>query len=493
MPIQAHHGISVQRDFQVSPGGFAFVSETGNKDLQSSAPHGSPDPGSTPPAAQPPSLPPPQSDHVQVRKIIWRIVLASACTLLIGLLVLIGYTIWLTGRTSGFLAVQDSALSHASPLAPDTQNAINASVEASMKRDEALLDKLILLVGLYSTILSFLALGTVVFSRQDAKEQLAAVEKNATDLAASVQTRLEAIKSEADNNVKGLLAQVRSEFPIIAQLQTQLKEHIQALEAKYPDDRNWNAPRSSSWPIQLKQQDMLIDEARILTVSVVALDDSNLQKLYLALARSYMERYRTGDPTDSDAARAYLYTSRAIDRDGKNALAYRTRGVISLARFNLVSTELQKTEEFQQVLFQAKSDLRKCFEIDAKDAGALYNLALAASYEGDFNKAVQISEQLHAMRRDISRDSQERFLPGAYVNWLCFLASQAKAPDCPDRDELLTRIKRTCQVGSDFLSTEVKSTQALADFKAGLNRELQPGKDLDGLPEETRLAIKAFA
>ena len=64
----------------------------------------------------------------------------------------------------------------AAPSPIDLEKAVDAAVDASIKRDEALLDKMLLLVGGYSVILGVLALGTVFVSRQEAQAQLKTVK-----------------------------------------------------------------------------------------------------------------------------------------------------------------------------------------------------------------------------------------------------------------------------------------------------------------------------
>jgi tetratricopeptide (TPR) repeat protein len=375
----------------------------------------------------------------------------------------------------------------------ELQKAVDAAVDASVKRDELLLDKLLLVVSLYSTILSVLALATVFASRQDAKEQLVSVNARADVLASSLQQQLAAIQTKALSDVEALKAQVRAEFPVVSQLQSRILNLILKLEAKYPEDQNWNRPRPNSWKIEERQQDILIDESQILTVSVVVLDDANLLKLYLVLARSYLERFRTGSLTAGDAARAYLYAGRAIECNRSSAEAYRMRGVVALSRFDTASPERRSTDEFGGLLEHAKQDFTECKNLDPLNAGAFYNLALIGQYEGELDRAIQISEDLLALKKEVSRKAKEKYFPDVYLNLACFIAQQSAAVTAPVAlSALHDRIVRVCTEGRDYLMAEVSSSRAMDNFKESLKRELGANGDFAGLPATTRAALEAL-
>src|ERR1035437_3748300 len=127
-------------------------------------------------------------------------------------IVLLASTLWLPtkakawGNTVALPAGVASPAATSTPSPAEIQKAIEVVVDASLQRDELLLDKLLLLVGLYSTILSFLALATVIVSRQDAKEQLASVTAKADSLAAEVRRELADIQKKALTDVGELKA-----------------------------------------------------------------------------------------------------------------------------------------------------------------------------------------------------------------------------------------------------------------------------------------------
>jgi len=436
------------------------------------------------------------------------------------------------------------ARSHASFTAPagvqsaDLQKAVDAAVDASIKRDELLLDKLLLVVGLYSTILSLLALSTVVASRQDAKEQLAGLNAKADALTSELEKKLAKIKDDAESavneqlssvqrqtesldsevklkldeivdkahtDVDGLLARLVNEFPSISRLQERVQSLILDLEDRFPEDENLNRPRKDSWQSEEIQQSSLIDESQILAVSVVALDAASLLKLYLALARFYFDRFRTGLFAPSDAARAYIYASRAIKCSPRSADAYRMRGATTLSRYDAPSKKTMKSEEVQDLLQQARTDFNQCIELDQFNAGAFYNLALISLFEYKdkqdkpdesalhLDKAIQISESLLAVKESVSRKAKEKYFPDVYINLACFFVYKSKtAADPAVQKEFYDRIVKTCTDGRDYLWTDVESSKAKNNFKESLGRELGTNGDFAGLPLTTRAALEAL-
>ncbi len=383
--------------------------------------------------------------------------------------------------------------------AADPQGAIQAAVDAAIKRDELLLDKLLLLVGLYSTILSFLALSTVLVSRQDAKEQLANINAKASELADNLKKELGKIQTQAQSDINGLKEQVRLEFPIISSLQSRVQKLILDLEDRYPEneDSNRDFPRPDSWSFEERQQRLQIDESQILAVSVVALDDPNMVKLYLALARSYFERSRerarAGSSSLGDAMRAYLYASRAIECKPESADAYRMRGATTLARYHDAPEESRKSGENAGLLQLAREDFKQCRKIDPINAGALYNLALLCSYEDNPDEAIRISEELLAARDEVPRGAKEKYFPDVYINLACFIADKAKTvPHRAEQNSMYDRIVEVCTEGRRYLRTEVESSKALDKFKESLKRELKARRDFSGLPAKTRKLLEGL-
>jgi hypothetical protein len=442
----------------------------------------------------------PAPEH-RYRSVLLRLLwgLASICVLVV--ILGLGQYFWLSAWTQGSMDAGAFARSHAQAAAPagvsapDLQKAVEAAVDASIKRDELLLDKLLLVVGLYTTILSVLALATVFASRQDAKEQLAGVNAKADALAAEVKQKLTDIQAKAQADVNALKAQITSEFPIISRLQDRVQNLILDLEDRFPEDEDMNRDLTGaeSWQAEERQQRILIDESQILAVSVVALDSANLLKLYLALARSYFQRSITGTFTRSDAARASLYAGRATDCNPKSVDAFRLRGATALALYHLGTEKGWSLEELKSLIERARKDFTRCKEIDPIDAGALYNLALLSSYEGAPDAAIRLSEELLAARQNVPRKAKEKYFPDVYINIGCFLADKLKTVKDPaDRKILCDRIVKECTAGRDYLQDKVKSTKALDTFTTSLKRELSPDEDFSALPEETKTALEAL-
>jgi hypothetical protein len=428
-------------------------------------------------------------------------------------LALLGYTVWLIGWTRGSMDADAFLQRHAQfsiPAgisSPDLQKAIDAAVDASMKREELLLDKLLLVVGLYSTILSVLALATVIFSRQDAEKQLATVNAKAESLAADVKQTLADIQAKAQKDVTALETRVESEFPIISRLQSRVQNLIFELEDRFPEDENLNRSRSDTRQAEEKKQNSLIDESKILAVSVVALDDASLVKLYLALARFYFDLYKTPPNAESDAARSYAYASRAIRENPKSVDAYRMRGAITLTRCEARRTK--NAEEAQDLLQQARTDFNQCKDLDPHDAGALYNLALSSLLEYKLKKtdkfheavacldqAIQVSEALFGFKKIVPRAAKEKYFPDVYINLACCLAlKSASATERAEKDTLYGQVVKFCKEGKEYLIDDVESSKANNNFKESLKRELDAA-DADGdfaaLPETTRTELSAL-
>lgn len=405
---------------------------------------------------------------------------AAACTLLV-FVACIWQSYRFTVMAQKDVAVEDSqhaqtaAKELAAPSPIDLQKAVDAAVDASIKRDEALLDKMLLLVGGYSVILGVLALGTVFISRQEAQAQLKIVK----------------------DELAGLSSQVRAEFPIISQLQSHLLELIHKLEAKYPDKMNLNRPRPDTWVTELQQEDGLIDELQIVAVSVVVLDNNSLLKLYLVLAKMYLERYKTGNQTDSDAARGFHYAGRAVQCSPQSDEAYRMRGLIGLSRYQSAADagkiNASNQDEYSGILSKANADFVQCKTFNPHNAGAYYNLAIIRDYEKKRPEAINIAEQIIADRANVTRDEQEKYLPSIYINLACYLADERADATVPVKQaELQRRILTLCTDAKQYLRAELESNSAVAEFTASLEKELRDTGDLGKLPDDVKRSLKGL-
>ncbi len=415
----------------------------------------------------------------QLARVLGRVSLVLACVGIPIFIAVIAYSFWLSAWTHGSMDDAAFARNHAptdvsSVISPaELQKAIEAAVDESIKRDELLLDKLLLVVGLYSTILSVLALATVYASRQDAKEQLESIRT---------------LQSKVEGDWQDRKDRLEREFPIISRLQDRVQSLIVDLEDRYPEDEDMNRdlPPAGLWQVEERQQQIQIDESQILAVSVVALDSANLLKLYLALARSYFQRSVTGTFTRSDAARASLYATRATDCNPKSVDAFRLRGATALALYHLGTEKGWTKEELDSLIERARKDFTRCKEIDRVDAGALYNLALLSSYQDKFDDAIQISETLLDPRNNVPRRAKEKYFPDVYINLGCYFADKWKAAP---KDDLLVRIVKICTEGRDCLRDKVRSTTALDRFKENLKKELAV-QDFATLPEATKTQLE---
>lgn len=402
----------------------------------------------------------------------------AACTLLL-LVVCLFQSYRFTVLAEKTIAGEDTqhATQLAAPSPVDLQKAVDAAVDASIKRDEALLDKMLLLVGGYSVMLGILALGTVFVSRQEAQAQLKTVK----------------------DELAGLSAQVRAEFPIISQLQSHLLELIHKLEAKYPDKVNLNLPRPDNWTNQLQQEDGLIDELQIVAVSVVVLDNNSLLKLYLVLAKMYLERFKTGTRTNSDAARGYHYAARAIQCSPQSDEAYRMRGLIGLSRYETAlgvkGINNSNKDEYAAMLSDANTDFMQCKALNQHNAGAYYNLAIIRDYEKKRSEAIGFAEHIVADRANVTRAEQEKYLPAIYINLACYLADErAETAEPAKQAEFDRRILVLLTDARQYLRAELESNSALAEFTKSLEKELtdKDKGDLFKLPDDVKKSLRAL-
>jgi hypothetical protein len=277
-------------------------------------------------------------------------------------------------------------------------------------------------------------------------------------------------------------------------LQHRLLNLIFQLQAKYPEAEDPAKKRPSTWKTELRQQDALIDEQQILAVSVVALDEENLAILYLALARLYLARFRTGAQTDSDAARAYLYAARALYCEPGNAEAYRMRGVIATLRYQSADGARKKSAELADLLLDAKADLMQCKSIDPGELGAYYNLAIVHDEEGNRPEAIRISEEGIANLANIPRHLQEKYLADVYVNLACYVGEDFReATESAAQERLSERVVKICTEASKYLRNNLKSSKALQIFRDAMRRELGATGDFRGLPETARTELQRLA
>jgi hypothetical protein len=460
-----------------------------------------------------------QTAQTQQQSVLLRLLWGLASICILGVILALGHFFWLFAWTQGtmdagaFARGHDSYAVSAALSSPELQKAVEAAVDASIKREELLLDKLLLVVGLYSTILSILALATVFFSRQDAEKQLAIVSAKAETLAAEVKTKLKEIQDKAQSDVIALETRVESEFPIISRLQERVQNLILELEDRFPEDENLNRSRPDTWQSEEKQQDSLIDESKILAVSVVALDQASLLKLYLALARFYFYRYRTGSHTESDAARSHVYASRAIKDNLLSADAYRMRGATTLARYDVKLKDQEKAEgakepeiaeAAQNLLQHARRDCNRCIELDPFNAGGFFNLALVSLFEyrrkkdkpeeatPHLDQAIHILQNLLAVKEKVSRAAKEKHFPDVYINLACLFAYKSSlAKEDAVKKELYSQIVDICTDGKNCLR-DLESGKAKANFKESLTRELDTKGDFAALPQAAKDKLSAL-
>lgn len=422
-----------------------------------------------------------------------------ACLVASLFLVVVVDAVWLTGRSSGIL-IGAATTPHHPPPPPgppgstaDLQKQVDAAAHENMERDEYLLDKLLLLVGVYSTILSFLALATVIVSRTEAKDQLANLKAEAKALSEGIKTDIAEIRLKAQKDVEKLEEQVRSQFPTVSRFQQRVQDLILELESKYPDDEISTKFQPSTWNTERKQQDAVIDELQSVAVSVVVLDTTELLKLYLVLARSYLVKFRTGEQTDDDAARAYVYSDRAVHISSNSAEAFRMRGICALVRYQSSKKNPANADQTAELLKSARRDFTESKKLDPLELGAFVNLAWIMDEDGNRPEAIRLSEEAIAKISEFSRIRQEKYIPDLYVNFACYLAGKYREETDPAlQASVCKQIEDVCTDARNYLRTKIKSSRANEEFRASITKELAEGGDLRGLPPSTKELLEAL-
>jgi len=366
-----------------------------------------------------------------------------------------------------------------SPAAAELKKQIDDVVDARIKYDQALIDKLVVLVGIYTTILSFLALGTVLLNRQDAKEQL----KTGKD-------SLDKLQEEARARLGEFEQQIRRDVPEIHRLHERILEIMSELQRILPDEADWNDNESFRGLPEATRQEVLLAEYKVASLAVFNLEQSPMQRAALgnidrALARFYIARHNTApDHSEADYERARFYATQSIRLEPDLARAYRLRGAIAIGRYDGISASA--TGDAKRLLLDdAEVDLRLAISFDtpdSADAGAHYNDAIVHFYRGNLDRAAQSSAQAIALKARFSSVQRKKYLPDIYVNYGCYLARKAAATAAgAEKDRLCQKVIQVFQEGVvEFRQTEPEDGPTT--LLKGMVRELTaPSGDLSTL------------
>jgi tetratricopeptide (TPR) repeat protein len=167
------------------------------------------------------------------------------------------------------------------------------------------------------------------------------------------------------------------------------------------------------------------------------------------------------------------------------------RGTAALVRYRTAEKSRKASDEFVELLRNAKKDLKQCITIDPTELGAYCNLALTWDELGDRREAIRLSEEALAKLPSYPRIGLEKFLPDVSVNFACYLADDYRqTSDRDNQTELRFRIAKVCTDCRDYLRDTLKSSTAKVRFKTAMQRELAEGGDFRELPPETRTALE---
>ena len=376
--------------------------------------------------------------------------------------------------------------------AADLKKEIDDDINRRIAYDQAQVDKLVVLVGIYTTILSFLALGTVAFNRQDAKEQLTAGREALTRLQAETRAQLGEVRTTTLGQLSDLQEEIRRDIPEIHRLHGRILEIMHELQSILPDEADWNDNDSYRGLTEGVRQEILVSEFTVAALTIFNLERAPMQRAALAnidraLARFYIARHNTSaDHSEADYERARFYASESIRLEPEMSRSYRLRGAIALGRFDTLGAAA--TPDVSRLLLQAaEADLLIAISRDTpqlSDAGAHYNEALVRFYSNDLDGAIRESRRSIGLRASFTPEHREKYLSDMYVNLACYLARKARqSTDVAAKESLSQESVRVFRDGVAEFQPTARIDGGLDALLRGLRRELAPGGDLDGLED----------
>ncbi len=472
--------------------------------------------------------------------------LSAICLLLI--VALVAWTAWRsikdkpwqeTGNAIKTPNIEPTATTQPSPLTAEqklqlqnsvagTQAALIAEIRANDSSERAILDRLITLVGVYSAILSLTAFLSLHYARESAAADLKNFQEKATldidtfksatladmttqrtTIEAAVKTFQETTRLQLDSLTKTTSLQIEdftkkiwNELPEMRNLKGSLLDLLLDLERVVPAETNWNAERPYESLDESQKQKILISESTVNALQIFISGDSavhkeTLARFYQALARFYLGKFRIENQA-SDAERADIYARKSHEIDVDNADAYRLRGAIYLARYRILNESLKsapsllEAEELSKLLASAESFLRATIKKYENDAGAAYNLAIAASNRDALDEAISISTMAIANRDKFSHLHVRKYLPDLYLNLACFFAMKLKKrAGANEQDDWQARAVEVLVEGHEYFSS-ANLQAGLERMRNGISRELKQGGDLETLDAEHRQKIEAL-
>jgi len=380
-----------------------------------------------------------------------------------------------------------------------------AEIHAADADERAILDRLITLVGVFSAILGLCAFATVKLAREDAQAQQNRIKADLEDFKASSKTDLENFKTS-----------IWSELPEMRNLKDSLRDLMLDLDRTIPREADWNEELSYSHLNVLERERILIAESTVNALQIFVSRNSSANvatqaNLYRTLARFYFGRFRA-KKEEEDAERADIYARKAGELEPNNSTTDRLRGSIFLAQYRILKEKIAEQAKAKQAGAQsgapqqveAKPDLERleslltaavdfledAMEKDGSDAGAALNLALAARYREQFDKAIEISEKAIANRGKMSDQRVLKYLPSLYLNLACYHARRADKPGSDSQKERKAAVG-VLSAGMQYLQDR-KNSGAVDSLCTKINNEKGRDDAFKNLGDENIAALDAL-
>ncbi len=379
-----------------------------------------------------------------------------------------------------------------------------AEIHAADADERAILDRLITLVGVFSAILALCAFATVRLAREDAQAQQNRIKND-----------LDEFKGGAEKDLDNFRKQIWSELPQMRNLKDSLRDLMLDLERTIPYEADWNDAVSYDRLDTTKRENILIAEGTVNALKIFVSRDSpaivaTQARLYSSLARFYFGRFRA-EKGEADGERAHIYTRKAGEMEPNNSAADRLRGAIFLAQYRILKDKVAKAVEARKaanpgvgsqetaqeqeslgaLLDSAEDFLKIAIGKDKSDAGAALNLALAARYRGDFDRAIKVSRDAIANRGKMNSQQVQKYLPSLYLNLACYLARKADTASTTEAPKGRTEAVNMLTEGMKFLQKQ-KNAEGIKALREMILREKGRQDAFKNLSAENLAALDAL-
>jgi hypothetical protein len=380
-------------------------------------------------------------------------------------------------------------------------------IKAREDQQRAILDRLVTLVGAYSLLVGLTAFFSLKSAREEAQSQTALSRSQLADNLTltsgqitnhlnSTTDQLKLVQDSAKEQLKQnrddwaeFKMRIWSELPDMRAMQEGLRALLFDLEHIIPAETNWNDERSYVALSEDQKQEILISESTIAALPTLISRDStgnmaSLARLYRTLARFYFGRYKA-EKARTDSGRADAYITRALRIDPAHAGSYRMRGVIYLAEQRLNPMAAGQPDV---LLEKAERNLRLAIAKDKNDLGAHYNLALALARAGNPDKTmegIELTRDVLARLNVFPEPQKRKYIDSVVLNQACDLNAVARTAKDEESKKLRAEAVKTITDGIDILAWD-RNARGSESLRAGIEREIAPGKDLHDLPADQK-------